>query len=118
MTYRAYTPGSAGRDLPGARVRRPGGHVVRGRDAVVLLAPAQPHAPRWPRRTYDGTFVEDHEHVEGSSDLDEANGRVAVTPEYPDGTYLYVLTDDFPVIPRLFAGTIDPSFVRSGRPPA
>lgn len=74
--------------------------------------------PDGPGGTYDGTFVEDHEYVEGSGDLDVANGRVAVTPEYPDGTYLYVLTDDFPVIPRLFAGAVDPSFVRSGRPPA
>ena len=74
--------------------------------------------PDGPGGTYDGTFVEDHEFVAGSGDLDEANGRVAVTPEYPEGTYLYALTDAFPVIPRLFAGTVDPSFVRSGRPPA
>lgn len=69
-----------------------------------------------PGGAYDGTFVGDYEYVAGAGDLDECNGRVEVTPEYPKGIYHYVLTDDFPYVPRLYRGTPDPSFER--RPPA
>lgn len=41
-----------------------------------------------------GTFIEDYEYVAGAGDLDEFNGRFAVTPEYPAGTYAYFLTTD------------------------
>ena len=39
-----------------------------------------------------GAFIEDFEYAEGSGLLDQYNGRYAVTPEYPDGTYAYYLT--------------------------
>jgi len=64
----------------------------------------------------DSTFVADYEYVPGLGDLDECNGRTGPTPEFPDGTYYYVLTDEFPFVPRLFRGTPDPSF-RHGPPP-
>ena len=64
----------------------------------------------------DGTYVADWEWTK-EGDLDEANGRFEVTPEYPQGTYAYHLTDTFPFIPRLFRGTPDPSFRKSGPPP-
>jgi hypothetical protein len=60
--------------------------------------------------THDGTFVEDHEYVPGLGDLDEFNGREGPTPEFPDGTYHYVLTDAFPFMPRSWRGTPDKSF--------
>lgn len=60
----------------------------------------------------DGRFVEDWEYVRGAGDLDECNGRTGPTPEYPDGTYHYVLTDEFPFVPRLWRGTPDASFLR------
>ncbi len=41
-----------------------------------------------------GSFKEDFEYVTGSGDLDEHNGRWAVTPEYPEGTYAYYTTED------------------------
>ena len=41
-----------------------------------------------------GTFAEDYEYVAGSGDLDEFNGRFAITPEYPRGTYAYFMTTD------------------------
>ena len=41
-----------------------------------------------------GAYIEDHEYVEGSGHLDEFNGRFAVTPEYPEGTYAYYATVD------------------------
>ena len=66
---------------------------------------------------YDGTFVQDFEYTKGHGDLDAANGRIGVTPEYPEGTYYYVLTDDFPFIPRQFRGTPDGSFAKQGPPP-
>ncbi len=70
-----------------------------------------------PGGRYDGTFGKDFEYVEGVGTLDESNGRHGVTPEYPDGTYYYVLTDTFPFIPRSYQGTPDKSFERQGPPP-
>jgi hypothetical protein len=69
-----------------------------------------------PKGTFDGIFVEDYEYIPGFGDLDECNGRTGPTPECPDGTYYYVLTDEFPFIPRQYRGTPDPSF-RHGPPP-
>src|SRR5688500_12531284 len=66
------------------------------------------------RTSYDGTFVEDYEYVAGHGDLDECNGRFGVTPEYPDGTYHYFVTENFPFIPRYFRGLPDESFKRRG----
>ncbi|HBL47569.1 MAG TPA: hypothetical protein DDZ90_29705, partial [Planctomycetaceae bacterium] len=66
---------------------------------------------------YDGTFVADYEFVKDSGDLDECNGRLGVTPEYPDGIYHYYLTEAFPYIPRYFRGTPDPSFQKRGPGP-
>jgi hypothetical protein len=53
-----------------------------------------------------GTFTQDHEYVPGSGDLDECNGRVGVTPEFPGGTYHYYVTDTFPFIQRCLKGTV------------
>ena len=81
----------------------------------------RPSGNRGPGGKYDGTFVQDWRYVKGSGDLDECNGRFGVTPEYPKGTYYYVLTEQFPFIPRMLRGTPDPSFARRGsdrrRPP-
>ncbi len=55
------------------------------------LTPAQDGpavSPEYPL----GTFVEDYEYVSGSGDLDEHNGRFALTPEFPNGTYAYFLS--------------------------
>ena len=54
-----------------------------------------------PGGPYDGTFVQDYEYVSRLGDLDECNGRFGVTPEYPDGTYYYVMTDTLSVHPPL-----------------
>lgn len=67
-----------------------------------------------PGGRYDGTFTADYEFVQGSGDLDDCNGRYGATPEYPKGTYYYVVTYAFPNIPRWFRGTPDPSFERRG----
>lgn len=61
---------------------------------------------------YDGTFVADYEFVAGSGDLDECNGRFTITPEYPQGTYAYFLSNSWPVVPRCFKGTPSKDFQR------
>lgn len=70
--------------------------------------------PSGPGGPYNGWFNEDYEYVAGAGDLDQANGRFGVTPEYPKGTYYYVLTEAYPSIPNMFAGSIAASFVKSG----
>ncbi|MAN04333.1 MAG: hypothetical protein CMI35_14690 [Owenweeksia sp.] len=54
---------------------------------------------------YDGSYVADYEYVAGKGDLDECNGRWSKTPEFPEGTYVYYITDEFPSVPRCFKGT-------------
>lgn len=51
-----------------------------------------------------GTFTQDYEYAAGAGDLDECNGRTGVTPEYPQGTYHYFITDTFPFIQRCLKG--------------
>src|SRR5690606_459274 len=53
-----------------------------------------------PRGPYDGTYDQDYEYVEGLGELDECNGRFGVTPQFPHGTYYYVVTADYPWVPR------------------
>ncbi|QDU61293.1 hypothetical protein Pan216_21480 [Planctomycetes bacterium Pan216] len=88
--------------------------VVRLRSSYRLKKGSRPGGRGGPGGRYDGTFVQDWEFVPGAGDLDEANGRVGVTPEYPEGTYYYVVTNEFPFIPRLYRGTPDESFARRG----
>lgn len=64
----------------------------------------------------DGTYVLDYEYAPGSGDLDECNGRLGPTTEFPQGTYYYVVTQKFPHVPRCFTGTPDQSFVKQGGP--
>jgi hypothetical protein len=76
----------------------------------------RPKGDDGPGGKYDGTFEQDFEFVESSGDLDESNGREGVTPEYPDGTYYYVATADYPFIPRSFHGKPDRSFEKQFGP--
>jgi uncharacterized protein (TIGR03437 family) len=51
-----------------------------------------------------GRYVEDYEFVQGLGDLDAYNGRFAVTPDFPSGTYAYFVTlndDGSPAFPFL-----------------
>jgi hypothetical protein len=70
-----------------------------------------------PGGKYDGSFTQDWEYVPGSGELDECNGRTGVTPEFPNGTYYYVLTEEWPFVPRMYRGTPDPSIRRHPFPP-
>ena len=58
-----------------------------------VLAPAQYGPPV--SATYPlGYYIEDFEYVVALGDLDEHNGRLSVTPEYPSGIYAYYATID------------------------
>ena len=66
-----------------------------------------------PGGRYDGTYVQDYEYAAGTGDLDECNGRVSTTAEYPAGIYHYDLTEAFPFVPRCLHGKADPSFEKA-----
>lgn len=82
-----------------------------------LKTGARPASTGGPGGSYDGRFTEDWEYAAGSGDLDECNGRVGVTPEFPGGTYHYYITAEFPFIPRQWRGTPDQSFAKNEGPP-
>ena len=92
----------------------PAGALKRAASSYRLKAGGRDGGPGGP---HDGTYVRDWEFVVGAGDLDACNGRTGPTPEFPGGTYHYVLTETFPFIPRFWHGTPDPSFLRRGPPP-
>ena len=61
-----------------------------------------------------GTFAQDWQYVAGSGDLDECNGRVGVTPEFPNGIYHYFATESYPYFQRCVKGEVE---VTGGMPP-
>lgn len=64
-----------------------------------------------PDGNYNGNYIEDYEYISSLSELDECGMRFGITPDYPDGTYYYVLTDNWPYIPRCLKGKyVDNSF--------
>lgn len=67
-----------------------------------------------PDGVYTGKYVRDYAYQEHYGDLDECNGRTGVTPEFPKGTYYYVVSDDFPSAGRCFNGTPSDSFKIGG----
>ncbi|MEE9368676.1 MAG: YHYH protein [Pontiella sp.] len=79
--------------------------VIKRTSSYRLKKGTRPSAPEGPGGTYDGSFVQDYEYVKGLGSLDECNGCFTVTPEFPDGTYAYFLTKEWPVIPRVFRGS-------------
>jgi hypothetical protein len=93
-----------------AEAKDPKSGLKKLKSSYRLKDGTRPAAPEGPGGKYDGAFTRDYEYVEGSGDLDECNGREGVTPEFPDGTYYYVLTDAFPYVPRQFHGVPDDSF--------
>ena len=86
--------------------------VVELKPSYRLKSGDRPKDRNNPGGKYDGTFTADYEYVEGLGDLDEANGRFCVTPDFPEGTYAYFLTRDWPVVPRSFRGFPDRSFAK------
>ncbi len=78
---------------------------------------ARPAQEGGPGGNYDGRFTQDFEFVKDAGDLDECNGRTGVTPEFPDGTYYYCISAEFPFLPRMWRGVPDQSFSKGDRPP-
>lgn len=60
--------------------------------------------------TYHGVITPWHIQTGNYRILDHRNGIWGPTPEYPNGTYYYVITTDWPYIPRWFAAWPDDTF--------
>jgi hypothetical protein len=93
-----------------ANANDPKSPLKKLRSSYRLKAGTRPDGDDGPGGTYDGTFGADWEYVEGAGDLDECNGRIGVTPEYPGGTFYYAVTDEFPFLSRYYRATPDASF--------
>ncbi|MGB0697724.1 MAG: YHYH protein, partial [Rhodospirillaceae bacterium] len=90
------------------------------RSSWTLKTGNRPGGNEGPGGAYDGRFTADWTYQEGRGDLDICNGRYCVTPDFPEGTYAYFLTEDFPVIPRFHRGTPIAAFQQGqggGSPP-
>jgi len=79
--------------------------IVELKSSYQLREGERPPQPEAPGGRFDGAFVQDYEYLKGRGHLDECNGRFCVTPEFPDGTYAYFMTTEWPVVPRAFRGT-------------
>jgi hypothetical protein len=84
------------------------------KSSYVLKKGQRPGGDDGPGGEYDGSFRQDYDYLLNAGDLDLFNGRTGVTPEYPNGTFYYVLTKEFPFVPRYWKGTPDPSFSKRG----
>ena len=103
-----------------AKADDPGSGLKLLKSSYRLKDGSRPDGNSGPGGVYDGSFAQDFEYVNGLGDLDEFNGRIGITPEYPSGTFYYVVTDNWPFVPRHFRGVPDSTF-RKGpggrRPP-
>jgi hypothetical protein len=93
------------------------GAVQTMRSSYRVKSGDRPVGDNQPGGTYDGTFVNDYEYVEGAGTLDACNGNQVVTPDFPEGTYAYFITEEWPFIPRCFAGTPSADFALGGPQP-
>jgi hypothetical protein len=80
--------------------------VVKGSYRVKTTAELASTSSGRPSTTYFalGHFTSDWTYESGLGDLDECNGRYGVTPEFPNGTYHYYITDTYPFIQRCVKG--------------
>lgn len=98
--------------------KAPDSNIVELRSSYQLKKGDRPGGDDGPGGKYDGAFTQDYEYVEGLGDLDECNGRFTVTPQFPEGTYAYFLTEEWPVIPRNFRADPVNIKARDARGPA
>ena len=80
------------------------GVVRKAVSSYQLKSGQRPSDNNQPGGSYDGSFRDDYEYLEGSGDLDECNGMTI------NGQYGYFVTDQYPYIVGCFKGTIDDSF--------
>lgn len=90
--------------------------IVKLTPSYALKDGSRPSYGENPGGSYDGTFTNDWDYVQGAGMLDECNGRMTVTPDYPNGTYAYFLTDTYPLVPRCVKGKVEER-ERMGPPP-
>ncbi len=57
-----------------------------------------------PKGRYNGLYAMDFEYIQSHGALDECNGVLI------NGEYAYILTEDFPYVPRCLKGLPDSSF--------
>ena len=84
------------------------------RSSYTLRKGERPSNSNDPGGVFDGAFVNDFQFTDGLGELDQCNGAYLNTPDFPDGTYAYFLSTDWPIIPRCFRGTPDRSFNKRG----
>jgi len=72
-----------------------------------LKSGARPTGNGQPGGTYDGTYRDDYEYVDGLGDLDQCNGMSV------GGNYRYHITAAYPYVLACYAGTPDESFSKS-----
>ena len=73
-----------------------------------LRSGTRPSSADDPGGSYDGTYVDDYEYVEGAGDLDECNGMMR------DGVYGYYIVNEYPWVLKCFKGTPHASFAKTG----
>ena len=61
-----------------------------------------------PGGAYTGLYTQDWVYQARAGDLDACNGTTI------DGEYVYLMTEDFPYLPRCVYGTVDASFNKQG----
>ncbi|NQZ28424.1 MAG: YHYH protein [Colwellia sp.] len=82
------------------------GEVRSVRSSYRLKSGDRPNGAEDPGGSYDGTFRDDYEYVEGSGDLDACNGMTF------NGAYAYYITLRYPYVLSCFTGTPDSSFTK------
>ena len=78
-------------------VRMNSSYQLRNITQRTVLPNGQQSVPAGPAVTTNGnfdlgTYIQDYEYVNNLGHLDEYNGRLCVTPEYPSGIYAYFVT--------------------------
>ena len=96
-------------------IKKNNGEVKSYTSSYALKLGKRPAGKNEPGGTYDGTFVNDYKYQAGLGSLDECNGTFVKTNDFPNGTYAYVLTNEWPVIPRCFKGKPNNDFLKKGR---
>lgn len=85
-----------------------GSGIRKATSSYRLKSGARPTGAGNPGGTYDGTYRDDWEYVQGLGDLDRCNGMTV------NGVYGYYVTDAFPWLMNCFSGTPDASFRKTG----
>ncbi|KGJ89705.1 YHYH protein [Colwellia psychrerythraea] len=82
------------------------GEVRSVRSSYRLKSGDRPTGAGDPGGSYDGSFRDDYEYIEGLGDLDECNGMTL------NGGYAYYVTVSYPYVLSCFSGTPDSSFTK------